>query len=258
MIDDDHDMGYYPVPSDEQISQSPLVYLNVSLEPQRVPEQVWAPFADYGHNPLPQAFEEALRETIESHTGTTLPDGSIVVRLVDRPPRADDLFPTYFVDLSQIIEFFRETFPLEVISALIDMAVQSLVIGVRSRLPGKQLPEGGLSEQFSPAVLELLCVNYAMRDRSPEEPYTLKRVPFNTRFDSGYQYPVDDSYPMGWQITVEFQDESLEFTVDAHAKVIGLTITRDHESVPVLGVNLPDPESTRRQLAKLSSKPPQD
>lgn len=244
------EMRYSPAPTDTQLNTALLVYVSVNIDPHRIPQKEWEGYADYRGNPLPGAFRNGLRENIERLAGTTLPNNAIEVVLEDRPPRSDGLFPSYFVDLSDAIIYLRQTVPSEVVSALVGMAVQALVTEVRSKLPGKKLPDGALNESFSPATLELLCVNYAMLDKQPGEPYTVEREPFNTKFEGGYHFAVDDTLPMGWRISVGLPDQTHQFIVDAAAHVVQLNITKGDESHQVSNASLMDPESTRAMLVR--------
>jgi hypothetical protein len=246
--DDDFDLGYEPLPSDEQLAHSLLVYLNVWMDPDRIAESEWSSFTDYGQNPLPQAFEGALRETITRLAKVDLPGESVTARLEDRPPRADGLFPVYFVDLSSVVEFLRQTLPVEVVSALIALAVQSLAGEVRKRLPGKKIPEESLELRFNPATLKLLCVNFAVHERQIDDPYTVRIESFNTRFEAGYSFSVDDSLPMGWQISVTFPTESCIFIVKSNAQVHELKIVRREGPDQVRNANLLVAGATKSML----------
>jgi hypothetical protein len=243
--------GYYPAPSDEQLDRSPLVYLSAWLDPPRDLEGELAVFTDRRVDPLPEAFGHALVEAIEELTGVELPASSVEVVREDRPPRADGLFPVSFVDLSQVVEYLRQTFPLEVVSVLITLAVESTVKKAREKLSGKKLPEGFLRPRFSPATLELLCLNYVMIDKQAIQPCSLSREPFNTRRDAGYEYQIDDSLPMGWRIAVETSSETYNFIVDTYGQVHELDIETEGKSVRVRNASLLNPEATQSFLKRI-------
>lgn len=239
------EMRPFPTPSDGQLTNDPLVFMSVSEVLYTAESADWEGYSDYRGNPLPSAFRNALHAELEEQSGTPIPIDSLDVVLVDRPPRADGLFPTYFIDLAPVLEYLRTTVPDHLIGAIVVKALEALAPSVRQRFPGKSLPNDALRQQFSPKVLELLCSNYAKTDMGTDEQPKTGRTRFNTRSTGGYDMPIDDSLPMGWIVTVDFAEQRYMFTVDNRANIIGLLVTRGDSSRPITDANLLAPESTK-------------
>jgi len=209
-------------PTDEQLSDSPLIYIRTEFDVHMLGEDIWSKFADYGSTPTPRLFKSLVYASFADLTEPVLPEEYVQVVIEDRPPRADPLFPSYFVDLTGVLGYLRTTVPDELVGALMAAGIEATRRKIRDWLSSEDLPEGAFYNTYSPKTLETLCLNYVKTKRHPRARLVVKREMFNTKFESGYHYPIDPQQPMGWTIQVISASTRFIFVIDSNATIISL------------------------------------
>lgn len=228
-------------PSDEQIQQSPLVYIRTDFDVRSLEQKQWAEFADYGGTPVPAMIRKTLLDSFFESAGTRLPENLVSVVTEDRPPRASPLFPAFFVDLIPIYDYLRATVSDEVVGAIVAKALSLTAGKLRLWFASKGLPESAMRDQFSGATLEALCENYVRTSSPSIGALTIFRDLFNTKLESGYWFAADPNKPMGWHIIIRSSECTFDFMVDKDADVIQLEIEEAGVRRAVSGVSIRDP-----------------
>lgn len=236
------DSGMDFAPTDRQLSDAPLVYIRTAFDVRSVSEDTWGRFADYGATPIPKLFHDSLYLSLDELIRDRLPLDYIEVMLEDRPPRASPLFPAFFVDLTDVLNYLRTIVPNEVVGALIAAGLAGAQRRLQTWIKSERLPAGTFHNTYSVEILELLCENYVRVKRHPRARLSVGRDSFNTRIEGGYSSPIDPATPMGWKIQVRSNVTSFEFIVDSTAKVLRLEFREAGKSSMIWGADLLTPE----------------
>jgi hypothetical protein len=247
----DEASGFRAAPTDQQIERSPLLTVGVSADVRALNPSEWSAFADRRTNPVPEAFREAIAGSLDDLLGQSRLTALVSIEEVDRPPRASPLFAQYFIDLSELLSDLADVLPREVLSGLVGVLINRNVLRMEATIFPSRKEGLSLQASYSPVTLELLCENFVHVHRPGAAITHIDRKPYNTRVEYGYTYPVDESQPTGWIITVTADEDHFEFTVDGNAHVLRLDVLRNGQRLTVENPSIVSPELADMTLQRI-------
>lgn len=244
--------GFRTAPTDEQLRKSILFTVGFDADVHLLDPSEWERFSDRHTDPVPAAFNDAILKTLGELNLYPKATSELRVEVEDRPPRADPLFARYFVDLTALAIQIANDFGIEIASGIITSLVLGAGSKMKSLVSSRKDGRFRIRESFNAATLELLCHNFVRIQRPEMHIVSVSRRTFNTRYQTGYIFPVDPELPMGWVITVDLGQEQFEFTVDGNANIHKLEIVRKNERSTMENASLKTPElatKTRQRIA---------
>jgi hypothetical protein len=202
-------------PSNEEIENSWLVYGKLVVpEGLSYPSPKWKQIVSSG-NQFKAWHEDAVREAVRAY-GVQPPE--IQAEYVRRPPMASPLIAEFFVNLDPFTQSL-------IASAAWDgfkLGMRVLNHRIRELLNQHGIPDDAYWVGLSPAELEQRCLHHVRERFHPRAGLTVDRCVFNTKFEGGYAFPVDEDLPTGWEITVKKSNIDYVFVVDGRGKVFRL------------------------------------
>jgi hypothetical protein len=197
----------YIQPSDEEMAGSRLLYIRFV-----VPESFLEDTPDWTRFVETQNFAEWYQRAVaEALTAVGADPGSVAVLYVRRPPLAEGLTPEFFVNLDPI----SQTLIVNATWDSLKLFLMTLNTIIRYHLINEGFPEDAYRLWYSPTTLEDFCREYVRRSHHKTAKLWTEHSAFNTYYDGNYAYPIDESKPMGWEITVSTKKHSYVFVADS-------------------------------------------
>lgn len=221
-------------PTDKQIENSRLIYCRLSVDELETMSPKWKLVAGVNWD-FQEWFQAAVDEALKAYG---LDMGTLKVHVERRPPYSSGLIPGFFLNLDPITQSLLVGIASNAAWDGFLNGIQIIRREIRKRLQDHGMPETAFKVYFSGKELEDLCTQYVRAHFHPRATLRSERTPFNTKYEGGYAWKIDQALPMGWQIIVATARTKYVFIAESNGNVLSIQKQSGKRIIEIAAVNL--------------------